>query len=97
VVTTLPAGPAIQVSVNATSIPRGGTILATVSTDPSVAQVTFTLRNSTTFASQPVIQILDQGMVTLSLDTTPYAPGDYTIIAAVPDTTSEASASFVIT
>ncbi len=95
--TTLPAGSAIQVSVNATSVPQGGTILATVSTDPGVSQVTITLRNSTTFESQPVSQSLVQGMVTLSLDTAPYAPGDYTIFAAIPGTTSEASASFVIT
>jgi hypothetical protein len=95
--TTLPAGPAIQISVNATSVPQGGTILASVSTDPSVSQVTITLRNSTTFESQPVTQALVQGMVTISLDTAPYAPGDYTISATVPDTQAVASASFVIT
>jgi hypothetical protein len=96
-VITLPAGPAIQVSVNQTSVSRGGAILASVATDPGVSQVTITLRNSTSFESQPVTQTLVDGMVTLSLDTFPYAPGDYTISAAIPDTQSVASASFVIT
>jgi len=31
------------------------------------------------------------------VDTSSYAPGDYTIYAAVPETTAVASASFVIT
>jgi hypothetical protein len=62
-----------------------------------VSQVTITLRNSTTFESQPITQALVQGKVSLSLDTSPYAPGDYTISAAIPDTTSVASESFVIT
>jgi hypothetical protein len=97
VATTLPPGPAIQITVDTPSVPRGGTILANVSTDASVPQVTITLRNSTTFESQPVTQALVQGKVSLSFDTSPYAPGDYTISAAIPDTTSVASASFVIT
>ncbi|MDD1661540.1 MAG: hypothetical protein LUQ49_03655 [Methanomicrobiales archaeon] len=96
-VTTLPPGPAIQISVNATTVARGGTILASVSTDPGVPQVIITLRNSTTFESQPLTQTLTQGMVTISLDTAPYVPGDYTISAAVPNTQSVAQASFAIT
>jgi hypothetical protein len=95
--TTLPLGPAIEISMNATSVAQGEAILATVSTDPGVPQVTITLRNSTSFESQPIVQALVQGMVTLSLDTAPYAPGDYTISAAIPDTQATASASFVIT
>jgi len=95
--TTLPPGPAIQITVNTTSVPQGGAILASVSTDPGIPQVVITLRNSTTFESQPVTLALTQGAVTLSLDTAPYAPGDYTIYAAVPDTQAVAQASFVIT
>ena len=95
--TTLPPGPTIQITVNATSVPQGGFISASVSTDPAVPQVIITLRNSTTFESQPLTQALTQGNVTLSLDTSPYAPGDYAIYAAIPDTQAVASASFVIT
>jgi hypothetical protein len=95
--TTLPQGPAIQISVNVTSVTQGGVILTSVSTDPGIPQVIITLRNSTTFESQPVNLALTQGKVDLSLDTSPYAPGDYLISAAIPDTQAVAQASFVIT
>jgi len=94
---TLPPGPAIQISVNATSVPQGGLILASGSTDPAVPQVIITLKNSTTFQSSDVPADLTQGMFRFLVDTTAYAPGDYTIYAAVPDTAAIASAPFVIT
>jgi hypothetical protein len=95
--TTLPQGPAIQISINVTSVTQGGVILTSVSTDPGIPQVIITLRNSTTFESQPVNLALTQGKVDLSLDTSPYPPGDYLISAAIPDTQAAAQASFVIT
>ena len=94
---TLPPGPAIQISVNATSVPQGGLILASGSTDPAVPQVIITLKNSTTFQSSDVPADLTQGMFRFLVDTTAYAPGDYTIYAAVPDTAAIASAFFSIT
>jgi hypothetical protein len=96
-VTTLPPGPAIQISVNTTSVPQGGFILASGSTDPAVPQVTITLKNSTTFQSAAVPVTLTQGAFQFQVDTIAYAPGDYTIFAAVPDTQAVAQASFVIT
>lgn len=96
-VTTLPPGPAIQMAVNATSVPRGGFILASGSTDPAVPQVSITLKNSTTFQSEAVPVALSQGLFQFQIDTSAYDPGDYTIYAAVPDTQAIASASFVIT
>jgi hypothetical protein len=40
---------------------------------------------------------LTQGAFQFQVDTSAYAPGDYTIYAAVPDTQAVAQASFVIT
>jgi hypothetical protein len=40
---------------------------------------------------------LTQGAFQFQVDTAAYAPGDYTIYAAVPDTQAVAQASFVIT
>lgn len=94
--TTAPL-PTIQISVNATSVIQGGLLLATGSTDTSVPQVTITLKNSTTFQSEAVPVTLTGGMFQFLVDTSSYAPGDYTIYAAVPETTAVASASFVIT
>jgi hypothetical protein len=95
--TTLPPGPSIQISVNTTSVPQGGFVLASGSTDPAVPQVTITLKNSTTFQSAAVPVTLTQGVFQFQIDTSAYAPGNYTIFAAVPDTQAVASASFVIT
>jgi len=94
---TLPPGPAIQISVNTTSVPQGGFILASGTTDPSVTQVLISLKNSTTFQSAAVPVTLTQGAFQFQVDTSTYAPGDYTISAAVPDTQAVAQASFVIT
>jgi len=94
--TTAPL-PSIQISVNTTSVPQGGFILASGSTDAPVSQVTITLKNSTTFQSEPVPVPLSQGAFQFQVDTSAYAPGDYTIYAAVPDTQAVAQASFVIT
>ena len=94
--TTAPV-PSIQISVNATSVPQGGLILASGTTDATVPQVTITLKNSTTFQSSDVPADLTQGMFRFLVDTTAYAPGDYTIYAAVPDTAAIASAFFSIT
>lgn len=95
--TTLPPGPPIHISVNTTSVIQGGFILATGSTDPSVSQVIITLRNSTTFQSAGVPVAPTQGAFQFEIGTAAYAPGDYTISAAVPDTQAMASATFVIT
>ena len=95
--TTLPQGPAIQISVNTTSVPQGGVILASGSTDPAVPTVTITLKNGTTFQSAGVPVTLMQGAFQFQVDTAAYAPGDYTIYAAVPDTQAVAEAYFVIT
>ena len=97
VATTLPPGPAIQIAVNTSSVAQGGFILASGSTDPAVPQVTITLTNSTSFQSAAVPVPLTGGMFEFQVDTAAYAPGDYTISAAVPDTLAMASASFVIT
>ena len=94
---TLPPGPSIQISVNTTSVPQGGFILASGSTDPAVPQVTITLTNSTTFQSAAVPVTLTQGAFQFQIDTSAYAPGYYTITAAVPDTQAVAQASFTIT
>ena len=94
--TTAPV-PSIQISVNATSVPQGGLILASGTTDATVPQVTITLKNSTTFQSSDVPADLTQGMFRFLVDTSAYAPGDYTIYAAVPDTAAIASAFFSIT
>ena len=94
--TTAPL-PSIQISVNATSVIQGGLLLATGSTDAAVPQVTITLKNSTTFQSEAVPVALTGGMFQFLVDTSSYAPGDYTIYAAVPETAAVASAPFVIT
>lgn len=95
-VTTAPV-PSIQISVNTTSVPQGGFILASGSTDPAVPQVTITLKNSTTFQSEAVPVTPAQGVFQFQVDTSAYAPGDYIIYAAVPDTSAVATASFAIT
>jgi len=82
--------------VNTSSVIQGGFILATGSTDPSVTQVLVTLTNSTTFQSAAVPVAPAQGMFQFEVGTAAYAPGDYTISAAVPDTQAVASATFVI-
>ena len=94
---TLPPGPSIQIMVNTTSVPQGGVILASGSTDPAVPTVTITLKNSTTFQSAGIPVTLTQGAFQFQVDTAAYAPGDYTIYAAVPDTQAVAEAYFVIT
>jgi hypothetical protein len=94
--TTVPV-PSIQISVNATSVIPGGILLASGSTDATVPQVTITLKNSTTFQSEAVPVTLTGGMFQFLVDTSSYAPGDYTIYAAVPETPAVASAPFVIT
>jgi len=94
--TTAPL-PSIQIAVNATSVVQGDLILASGSTDAAVSQVTITLKNSTTFQSEAVPVALTGGAFQFLVDTSSYAPGDYTIYAAVPDTTAIASAPFVIT
>ncbi len=94
--TTLPPGPAIQIAVNTSSVLQGGFVLASGSTDPVVQQVTITLTNSTTFQSAAVPVNLTQGAFQFQIDTSDYAPGDYTITAAVPDTQAMANASFTI-
>jgi len=76
---------------------QGGLILASGSTDAAVSQVIITLKNSTTFQSEAVPVDLTGGAFQFLVDTSPYAPGDYTIYAAVPDTTAIASAPFAIT
>jgi hypothetical protein len=95
--TTLPPGPAINVAVNSSGVPQGGFILASGSTDPAVPRVTITLTNSTMFQSAAVPVTLTQGVFQFQIDTSHYAPGDYTITAAVPDTQAMATASFTIT
>ena len=94
--TTAPL-PSIQIAVNATSVIQGGLILASGSTDAAVSQVTITLKNSTTFQSEAVPVALTGGTFQFLVDTSSYAPGDYTIYAAVPETPAVSSASFVIT
>jgi hypothetical protein len=82
--------------VNTSSVVQGGYILATGSTDPSVTQVLITLTNSTSFQSAAVPVAPTQGAFQFEVGTAAYAPGDYTISAAVPDTQAVASATFVI-
>ena len=94
---TLPPGPAIHVAVNTSGVLQGGFILASGSTDTAVPLVTITLTNSTTFQSDTVPVTLTQGVFQFQVDTSHYAPGDYTITAAVPDTQAMATASFTIT
>jgi hypothetical protein len=96
-VPTTPPLPSIQIAVNATSVIQGGLILASGSTDAAVSQVTITLKNSTTFQSEAVPVALTGGAFQFLVDTSSYAPGDYTIYAAVSDTTAIASAPFAIT
>jgi hypothetical protein len=59
--------------------------------------VTITLKNSTSFESAAVPVTLTQGVFQFQVDTSAYAPGDYTIYAAVPETQAIAQASFAIT
>jgi hypothetical protein len=95
--TTAPlAGPAISMAVNTSSVFQGDYILASGLTDPLVPRVIITLTNSTTFQSASVPVPLTRGAYQFQLDTSPYAPGEYTITAAVPDTQAMASASFTI-
>jgi hypothetical protein len=58
--------------------------------------VIISLKNSTTFQSASVPATVTQGVFRFEFGTADYAPGDYTISAAVPDTQAVASASFVI-
>jgi hypothetical protein len=97
VTTTGPlAGPAITMAVNTSSVFQGDFILASGSTDPIVPRVIITLTNSTTFQSASVPVPLTKGAFQFQIDTSPYAPGDYTITSAIPDTQARASASFTI-
>jgi hypothetical protein len=97
VTTTGPlAGPAITMAVNTSSVFQGDFILASGSTDPIVPRVIITLTNSTMFQSAAVPIPLTRGAYQFQLDTSVYAPGDYTITAVVPDTQARASASFII-
>jgi hypothetical protein len=91
-----PAGPAITMAVNTSSVSQGDFILASGSTDPIVPRVIITLTNSTMFQSAAVPIPLTRGAYQFQLDTSVYAPGDYTITAVVPDTQARASASFII-
>jgi len=94
--TELPPGPSLQVSVNSSGVLQGGPILVAGSTNPAVPQVTITLTNSTGFRSVAVPVTLTQGAFQVQLGTSDYAPGQYTIIAGVPDTQAIATASFTL-
>jgi len=92
-----PPGPAINIAANTSSVPQGSYILVSGSTTPAVPQVTITLTNSSGFRSVAVPVPLKQGAFDVQIGTSDYAPGDYTITAAVPDTQAMATASFTIT
>ena len=97
VMTTTPPLPSIQIALNATTLVQGGLLFASGTTDASVPQVSISV-NSTTFQSGAVLtNVLSGGRFEFALNTSAFAPGNYTIYAAVPGTPAIASAPFVIT
>lgn len=91
-----PPGPAINIAVDTPSVTQGSSIVVSGSTNPAVPQVSITLTNTTGFQSVAVPVTLTQGAFQVQIGTSDYAPGDYTITAAVPDTQAMATASFTI-
>jgi hypothetical protein len=94
--TTQPVPP-ITIALNASTLVRGDLLFASGTTDASVPQVSISV-NSTTFQSEAVLtNVLAGGRFEFAINTSAFAPGDYTIFAAVPGTPAVASAPFVIT
>ncbi len=94
--TTQPV-PSITIALNASTLVRGGLLFASGMTDAEVPQVSISV-NSTTFQSGAVLtNVLSGGRFEFAINTSAFAPGDYTIYAAVPGTPAVASALFVVT
>jgi hypothetical protein len=94
--TTQPV-PSITIALNASTIVQGDLLFATGTTDASVPQVSISV-NSTTFQSGAVLtNVLSGGRFEFAVNTSAFAPGDYSIYAAVPGTPAVAEAPFVIT
>jgi hypothetical protein len=94
--TTQPV-PSITIALNASTLVRGGLLFASGTTDAAVPQVSISV-NSTTFQSGAVLtDVLSGGRFEFAINTSAFAPGDYTIYAAVPGTPAVASAPFVVT
>ncbi|MDD1664851.1 MAG: hypothetical protein LUQ32_05810 [Methanomicrobiales archaeon] len=101
VTTTIPPTtqpiPSITIALNASTLVRGDLLFASGTTDAAVPQVSISV-NSTTFQSGAVLtNVLSGGRFEFAINTSAFAPGDYTIYAAVPGTPAVASAPFVVT
>jgi hypothetical protein len=101
VTTTIPPTtqplPSITIALNASTLVRGDLLFASGTTDASVPQVSISV-NSTTFQSEAVLtNVLAGGRFEFAINTSAFAPGDYTIYASVPGTPAVASAPFVVT
>jgi len=89
--------PSITIALNASTLVRGDLLFASGTTDAAVPQVSISV-NSTTFQSGAVLtNVLSGGRFEFAINTSAFAPGDYTIYAAVPGTPAVASAPFVVT
>jgi hypothetical protein len=95
--TTTQPIPSITIALNASTLVRGDLLFASGTTDAAVPQVSISV-NSTTFQSEAVLtNVLSGGRFEFAINTSAFAPGDYTIYAAVPGTPAVASAPFVVT
>jgi hypothetical protein len=89
--------PPLSITLNQSTLVRGSLLFASGTTDPSVPQVSISV-NSTTFQSGEVLtDVLAGGTFEFAVNTSEFAPGDFTIWAIVPGTPAVASAPFVIT
>jgi hypothetical protein len=89
--------PPISITLNQSTLVRGSLLFASGTTDPSVPQVSISV-NSTTFQSGEVLtNVLAGGTFEFAVNTSEFAPGNFTIWAIVPGTPAVASAPFFIT
>jgi hypothetical protein len=95
--TTAQYVPPLSINLNQSTLVQGSLLFASGTTDPSVPQVSISV-NSTNFQSGEVLtSVLSGGTFEFAVNTTEFAPGNYTIWAIVPGTPAVASAPFAIT